>query len=311
MRAVKTWSTPPGNEKTRTIPCALCGGKTFKPALHCEGFSYVRCVNCGLVQMNPQPEHSEVRRRYQDGYGADYLAYELANEASFLRLQQLALADAGMGGLERELKNGRSEAPRVLDIGCATGALLAEFRDRGWRTCGVEISTPQAEYARRERGLDIRDRPLEENHFSDEEFDLVLASHLIEHLNDPASFVKEVFRILDGGGRFMVTTPNIDGLQSRLLKGRWRSAIFDHLYLFSIKTLSALLEKTGFSIEKTVTWGGLAAGLGPKWIKGPADKLAKKTGSGDVTLIRARRNQQAPGEIIFSPNEPRTRRSLR
>jgi SAM-dependent methyltransferase len=110
---------------------------------------------------------------------------------------------------------------------------------------------------------------------------------LIEHLNDPASFVKEVFRILAPEGRFMVTTPNIDGLQSRLLKGRWRSAIFDHLYLFSIRTLSALLEKTGFSIEKTVTWGGLAAGLGPRWIKAPMDRLAKKMGFGDVMLIRA------------------------
>jgi 2-polyprenyl-3-methyl-5-hydroxy-6-metoxy-1,4-benzoquinol methylase len=287
VRAVKTWSTPPGKEKTKTVPCALCGGKVFNPALRCEGFAYVRCENCGLVQMNPQPEHTDVRRRYQDGYGSDYLAYELANEVSFLRLQQLALADAGMEELERVLKSEKSGAPGVLDIGCATGALLAEFRDRGWKTCGAEIGGPQAEYARRERGLDIRDRPLEENQFSDGEFDLVLASHLIEHLNDPASFVKEAFRILAPGGRFMVTTPNIDGLQSRLLKGRWRSAIFDHLYLFSIKTLSALLEKTGFRIERTVTWGGLAAGLGPRWIKGPADKLAKKLGFGDVMLIRA------------------------
>jgi SAM-dependent methyltransferase len=269
----------------------------FKPALSCEGFGYVRCGTCGLVQMNPQPEHTEVRRRYQDGYGGDYLSYELANEASFLRLQKLALADAGIDELEQELLsaksrksrtlNAQSGTPRVLDIGCATGALLAEFRDRGWQTCGAEISTPQAEYARRERGLDIREGPLEENHFSAGEFDLVLASHLIEHLNDPASFVKEVFRILDGEGRFIVTTPNIDGLQSRLLKGRWRSAIFDHLYLFSIKTLPALLEKTGFRIEKIVTWGGLASGLGPRWIKTPMDRLAKKLGFGDVMLIRA------------------------
>jgi SAM-dependent methyltransferase len=301
VKAVKTWSTPAGKEKTRAVPCALCGGGKFKPALSCEGFAYVRCKNCGLVQMNPQPEHAGVLRRYRDAYGGDYLSYELANENSFLRLQKLALADADMDALEQELKRSKPGPLRALDIGCATGALLAEFRNRGWRTCGVEIGVPQAEYARRIRGLDIRNRPLEENHFPAGEFDLVLASHLIEHLNDPASFVKEVFRILAPAGRFMVTTPNIAGLQARLLKGRWRSAIFDHLYLFSVKTLSALLEKTGFRIEKTVTWGGLAAGLGPRWIKAPADKLAKKLGFGDVMLLRA----------ISLPDEPQSRRSHR
>jgi 2-polyprenyl-3-methyl-5-hydroxy-6-metoxy-1,4-benzoquinol methylase len=286
VKPVKTWSTPSAAEKARVVPCTLCGGEEFKPALSCEGFGYVRCINCGLAQRNPQPEYSEVRRRYQDLYGGDYLAYELTNEESFLRLQKLALVDAGIDEIKQDLLKIRSPL-RVLDIGCATGALLAELRDQGWKTCGVEISTPQVEYARRKRGLDIRKLPLEEIHFPAGEFDLILASHLIEHLNDPASFVKEAFHILAPAGRFIVTTPNIDGLQARLLKGRWRSAIFDHLYLFSIKTLSGLLVKTGFRIEKIVTWGGLAAGLVPCWIKSPADRLAKKAGAGDVMLIRS------------------------
>jgi 2-polyprenyl-3-methyl-5-hydroxy-6-metoxy-1,4-benzoquinol methylase len=233
--------------------------------------------------MNPQPLAAEISRRY----GEDYLSYELANEGSFLRLQELALNDAGLSGVERELAGRDAGPPRVLDIGCATGALLEKLRDRGWAVTGVEISAPQADYARRTRNLDIRQLSLEENRFSPGEFDLVLASHLIEHLNDPASFVREAGRILAPGGRLILTTPNIDGFQARLFRGRWRSAIFDHLYLFSKKTLSALLERAGFEVEKTVTWGGLAAGIAPGWIKRLADRLAKRFGLGDVILIRA------------------------
>ncbi|MDR1248418.1 MAG: class I SAM-dependent methyltransferase [Treponema sp.] len=287
--AIKTWSTAAGEEKKRPVPCVLCGNKEFKKSLPCEGFAYVRCKQCGLAQINPQPEQAEVIRRYREGSGAAYLSYELANEAAFLRLQEKALEDAGFGELETALKQGRAgEPPRVLDAGCATGALLEKLRDRGWACAGVEIS-PSAEYARQERGLDVRNTSLEEGRFPGASFDLVLASHLIEHLNDPAAFVREVRRVLAPGGRFLVTTPNIDGFQARLFRSRWRSAIFDHLYLFSVKTLSALLRQSGFAVERVRTWGGLAAGAAPVPVKRLADRAAKRFGFGDVMILRARR----------------------
>ena len=289
-KTVKTWSTPVTVEEKRLIPCALCGAQTFKPSLSCEGFSYVRCGACGLVQMNPQPLAGEIKRRY--GAGEDYLSYELANEEAFLNLQLLALADVGFYGFEEELLSRLKDLPsggkpRVLDIGCATGSLLCRLRDRGWETSGVEISGPQAEYGRQKRNLDVRSLPLEENHFPANSFNAVLASHLIEHVNDPAGLVREVHRILAGGGRFFVTTPNITGFQARLFKGRWRSAIFDHLYLFSVKTLTGLLKRNGFVIEKTASWGGLAAGTAPFPVKRLFDKAAKRFGFGDVMIVRA------------------------
>jgi 2-polyprenyl-3-methyl-5-hydroxy-6-metoxy-1,4-benzoquinol methylase len=287
---MKTWSTPVTAQQSDYIPCALCGGVRFKPCLFCGGFSYVKCLSCGLVQINPQPKAEEVRRRYGEAHGEDYLAYELANEAAFLRLQELALKDSGFYGLERELlERGREKvpAPSVLDIGCATGALLTRLRERGWRTHGVEISAPQAEYARRERGLEIRTEPLEAVRFPKESFDAVLASHLIEHLNRPDILVREAHRILKKDGRFFITTPNIAGFQSRLFRGAWRSAIFDHLYLFSAKTLSALLARNGFYVERLATWGGLAAGTVPRPIKQFADRAAKRLGLGDVMIARA------------------------
>jgi 2-polyprenyl-3-methyl-5-hydroxy-6-metoxy-1,4-benzoquinol methylase len=237
--------------------------------------------------MNPQPEKAEVSGRYRDGHGEEYLNYELANEGPFLRLQELGLKDGGFDELEAELKK-KIPRPAVLDVGCATGALLEKLRDRGWDCRGVEIS-PSADYARRERSLDVLKLPLEDCRFPAASFHLVLASHLIEHLNDPGLFVDEVRRILAPGAFFFVTTPNISGLQARLLKERWRSAIFDHLYLFSVKTLSLLLKNRGFEIQRVRTWGGLAEGLAPRPLKNLADRAAKIFGFGDVMLIRARK----------------------
>jgi 2-polyprenyl-3-methyl-5-hydroxy-6-metoxy-1,4-benzoquinol methylase len=302
---MKTWSTPVKQQNCEQVPCVLCGGAEFKPYLSCEGFSYVICKKCKLVQMNPQPKTEDVQFRYRQDHGKDYLSYELANEEAFLHLQELALKDAGFfeagfyeagffeaGFFESENRDSPRDKkergkPSVLDIGCATGALLARLRERGWKTTGVEISLPQAEYARRERGLDVRTAPLEENHFDENSFTAVLASHLIEHLNNPSSLVREAHRILVPGGRFFITTPNIAGFQFYLFRGKWRSAIFDHLYLFSVKTLKALLMRNGFVIEKIVTWGGLAAGTVPAPLKRAADKTAKRVGAGDVMMIRS------------------------
>jgi 2-polyprenyl-3-methyl-5-hydroxy-6-metoxy-1,4-benzoquinol methylase len=278
--------------KSETLPCAICGSLTFNPALECEGFSFVKCSRCGLVQRNPQPDKKEIIARYSHLYGNDYLSYELENEAAFLKLQQLALEDSGFSKLEKTLFStaGKSGAkPSVLDIGCATGALLDFLRGKGWRVTGVEIS-PCAGYAKNERNLDVRNIPLEENNFPDNSFDVILASHLIEHLNSPKTFLEETYRILKNNGYLFVTTPNISGFQSRIFGSRWRSAIFDHLYLFSKRTLSKLLKAVGYKIESRRSWGGLAAGAASKPVKKIADFLAKRLNCGDVMIIRAGKN---------------------
>ena len=268
---------------SKIIPCALCGCGNFKPALKCEGFYFVRCKKCGLVQRNPQPAKEEIITRYSSIYGGDYLSYEINNEKSFLTLQQLALKDAGFTAFEKSLPE---NTRKVLDIGCATGAMLEHLRGNGWQVTGVEIS-PCAQYAQKERNLDVRNIPLEENNFPAKSFDAVLASHLIEHLNDPKTFLLEVHRILKDGGKLFITTPNISGFQAKLFGGKWRSAIFDHLYLFSIRTLKQLLKAAGFKTQICRTWGGLASGMAPMWLKKPADYFAKKLNYGDVMILRA------------------------
>jgi SAM-dependent methyltransferase len=280
VKAQQTWSTPVRNENKVSVPCAICGGGAFLPFIECAGYSYVRCVDCGLVQINPQPEPAQVRERY----GEAYFKYERDNEEAFFKLGRLALRDAGIDKIEKRLWDAGNR--RALEIGCATGALLEYLRGRGWQTKGVEISKPEAEYAVRERGLDVSTLTLEDNRFASNHFAIVTASHLIEHLNDPAAFVGEVYRVLAPGGVFLVTTPNITGLQAKVYRHLWRSAIFDHLYLFSKKTLRKLLEKYGFEIEKTVTWGGIARGFAPKPIKLVLDRAAKIFGFGDVVFMR-------------------------
>jgi len=233
------------------------------------------------------PPREAAAARYDD----EYLSYEIAHEDAYRDLELRSLEDLG---LEREAEalRARREAsgllPRALDVGCATGALLAALRDRGWEPSGVEVGRSMAAYGRERRGLLIHAGSLESARFAPASFELVHASHLVEHLVDPASFVDEARRVLVPGGLLALTTPNVDGFQARALGWRWRSAIYDHLYLFSVRTLGALLESRGFVSLRLVTWGGWAAGLKPAFLKRPLDRWAKRSGRGDVMAILAR-----------------------
>jgi SAM-dependent methyltransferase len=252
----------------------------------------VACRDCGLIQQNPQSLPEAIASRYDGASSADYLRYEEENQFAYRDLELLALADIGLDPAATPLfarAKAEGRRPRALDVGCATGALLDALRGRGWEPQGVELSTAQASYGAGRYALPIHAGSLESARFPDASFDLVHASHLIEHLNDPAAFLGEVARVLAPGGLLVITTPNADGLQARLLGRNWRSAIYDHLYLFSSRSLRALLLARGFVPQAQVTWGGWARGLKPAFLKRPLDRWAKRLGFGDVVAMLARR----------------------
>jgi len=276
---MKTFSMQPGNEALNHVVCTLCGADDAHRWNGSDSL-FVQCRRCGLVYQDPQPVRAELLSRYDD----DYYSYEIENEAQFFRLMQLGLKDIQFDDIERSLDGERS----FLDVGCATGMLIESMKKRGWAEQGVEVCRPAAEHGKQQRGVRIHVGTLEDAGFPDASFDVVHCSHLIEHLNDPRGFVREVRRILTPRGCFLVTTPNTDGFQARLFGKEWRSMIPDHLYLFSRRTLASLLRQEGFAVQREKTWGGLAIGTAPRALKALADKLAKPFGFGDVVMLLTR-----------------------
>ncbi len=205
----------------------------------------------------------------------------LENETNFFNLMRLGLEDIRFAQWESFLR----ERGSFLDIGCATGMLLSFMQERGWKVQGVELCEASAKYGMAQRQVPIFIGTLDDAPFKNESFSFVHASHLIEHLTDPVSFLLKVHALLQVGGYFVLVTPNRSGFQAKLLQTRWRSCIPDHLHLFSLNVLRTLVQKSGFKILQIQTWGGIAKGLAPRWIKGILDRAAKRYGFGDVMLF--------------------------
>lgn len=273
----KTFSVGPDRERFRTVTCPLCGSLRRRPRLEGKGFRFVACRDCGLVYQNPQPVFDDLQKRY----GESYFQYEKSNEAAFHRLMEVGLRDIRFDRLTAAFPPDR----RFLDVGCATGLLLQGMRARGWAVQGVDLCRESAEFAAGRRGVPVFVGTLEQARFPPGSFHVVHFSHLIEHVPQPLAFLAEVRRVLRPEGYAVLTTPNIAGLQARLFGARWRSAIADHLTLFSGATLRGLAARAGFRVLASQTWGGLAQGTAPAWLKRPVDRLAKRLGFGDVILL--------------------------
>ena len=115
------------------------------------------------------------------------------------------------------------------------------------RTVGLEINKESVKIARN-RGIQIHEGFISELSGRDD-FTLVTAHGVLEHLPNPKDFLSDVRRLLAGGGYFFAIVPNIFSLYHMILGEK--SVNFDgrdHVLHFSESTLSRLLYENGFKI---------------------------------------------------------------
>ena len=121
---------------------------------------------------------------------------------------------------------------RVLDVGTSTGTNLRLLADMGYRD--VTGLDPSAEAIRfcAEKGLPpVREGSITEMPFEEASFDLVMATDVVEHVDDDLLAVTEVARVLRPGGTALFTVPafqSLWGLQDEVShhKRRYRRAGF-------------------------------------------------------------------------------------
>ena len=264
--------------KLEHFVCDLCGTdkkeKLFSIKKDIEDknylFTLVKCKGCGLVYMDPRPIDQDLYKLYPENYYSFeelkkqlggkqsvaisysqrlvyYRNYGNLDEDSFLRRVFIKVSASFLGH-----RFGRTpievKAGKVLDVGCGDGLFLHYLMELGYETYGVEISK-KASIQARKQGLNVFNGNLTEAKFPNNYFDIVRLSHVLEHMPHPSEIFQEGHRILHSQGVLVVSIPNYCSLYSRIFKKNWFGLqIPFHLYQFSIRTVSQLLQKSGFKI---------------------------------------------------------------
>ncbi|MBS0615596.1 MAG: 3-demethylubiquinone-9 3-O-methyltransferase [Verrucomicrobia bacterium] len=99
----------------------------------------------------------------------------------------------------------------VLDIGCGAGFLSNHLAKEGHLTVGIDLSPSSLEVAKRydtTHSVQYRVADAMVLPYSDEQFDVVCAMDILEHVEDPSRLIQEASRVLKKNGRFFFHTFN-------------------------------------------------------------------------------------------------------
>lgn len=216
--------------------CDVCSERAPERLWHVRGYDIVRCPQCGLVYADVTTE--DIRNAYElDYYKQVYPDYETDRN----------IHERNSSKLLEEIE--KTHAPgSLIEIGSAFGFFLHTAQQRGWKTCGYELSQYASSIAREKYSQNVRTEDFL-TACVDTPVDVVCMFDTIEHLLRPSQYIEKVNRVLRGNGALIITTGDLSSLLSRISGQKWRMVMPPlHVYYFSRKTLTRLLERHGFRV---------------------------------------------------------------
>jgi 2-polyprenyl-3-methyl-5-hydroxy-6-metoxy-1,4-benzoquinol methylase len=148
------------------------------------------------------------------------------------------------------------DAESILDYGCGTGLFLARLAEQGHKVAGTDTSEKSLATARdRLQGYDtfLGVFPPESLATGGRQFDVILATELVEHLYDDwlDHVLSTLRRILKANGRIIITTPNQERLEQSLIMCPCCQSVFhrwQHVRSWSRSSFTDYVERRGFCV---------------------------------------------------------------
>lgn len=259
---------------TGKVACPLCGSSRVAPLFTKRQTAYWACAACTFRFATPDvnPNLTQTLDGYEDAY-LQYLAPDASDSVNFEALYRWM---AGLAMLE---------GTRLLDVGAGSGKLVRFLRGRGIDARGIEPS--RALFDRFLAGhAEFTPVTLDQLHASaPQTFDIVTAFDVIEHVPDPAGFLRAVSTCLKPGGTFFASTPDVESLTAKLFGRRWHFYHAYHLSYLGPRTIARAaaphglrmfdlrhrgrLRSTAYMIRYAAeTIGGIKAPRWARWFDG-------------------------------------------
>jgi len=257
-----------------------------------ETFEVVRCLGCGLIRLKTILPPQQLAEWYNEHYGCHQ--QKLNKIAANKGIKNQTTSDGtNIIRLLRKLAQLNYQnfvasilptEGKTLEVGCGTGSIIAQLKERGAEVTGIEPDKATCSIAR-SNGLKVYSMPFEEFNKKSEKYDHILFSYALEHLTDPISALKLANKILSPNGEIYIFTPNIDSIARYLYKSNWMSWHIPYNKVFFNKhTLSKSIEAAGLRVKHAQTFNR-------------ADELLES-----FRIARAKRNN---GHVVGFPNKNR------
>lgn len=243
--------------ETEDVPlCPVCRGSDYKQ--FATGFDYelltcanqwrfVQCRACMHVWLSPRPAVAELSVIYP----TTYYSY---NYSQINPIARKAKEWLDQRKIARIVNNCAGLPKTYLDIGCGDGRFLRVLEKMGVPRSGLhglELDENGVDRLRNQGYPEVFCERVESaSHVPENAIDLATMFHVIEHVDDPGTVIRQIRRWLSPGGILALETPNLDSLDARIFQRTYWGGyhIPRHWNLFTPASLSRLAADCGLEV---------------------------------------------------------------
>jgi 2-polyprenyl-3-methyl-5-hydroxy-6-metoxy-1,4-benzoquinol methylase len=226
------------------LKCNICQSVNIDNFLIKDNWEIVRCSNCKIVFVKNIPSDRVLEGLYDDAFFKD----GQKSPTEGLKLHNNPAYINAIKRIERIKKYDHCNG-RLLDVGCATGIFLKAANASFKYSFGIDISKYATDIAVRELNVNAKYGTICDMNFSQQYYDVITMWDVIEHVKDPDKYIDIISNIIRPGGLMILSTGNIESIMFKVQKKKWHLLIPPkHLFYFSPKTISMLLNKYGFRV---------------------------------------------------------------
>lgn len=222
------------------IRCCVCGNENktdFKVKYKHEKFAVVTCNACDLHFIPPYYRKKITYGNYKD----EKVTEAVRQGNNWVKVQRHILR---MKFIKRYKSSGD-----LFDLGAGWGHFMLAAKEMGYKVSGIEISEQPFLYSKHDLNL-----PVEHIDFfdmkEDKKFDVITMWDVLEHIDKADLFIEKCSRLTKSDGILVLQVPQIDSYYAKKYKDSWKMMGLDHVNYFSKKTITLLLEKYGYKVEK-------------------------------------------------------------
>jgi len=138
----------------------------------------------------------------------------------------------------------------ILDVGCGVGSLLDMLKNVSHSQIGIEPCNPYLESLSK-RGYEVYSNLFEAINNNNGNIDYAFSIQVIEHVDNPKEFLKEIKRLIRPGGKLLISTPNRDDILMNLLKDEFSPFFYrtQHRWYFDKNSLTVCAKHAGFKVD--------------------------------------------------------------
>ena len=254
----------------------------------------LKCNQCGFVFLRPLEKklsvYYEDDKVYRQQYGPDLKNFSTGCRERFNTYYPF------QNFITREIEHLLNSNTKILDVGCSTGHFLHSLKGKVKTRIGLELNQAEAEFIRNNLDFKVYSEPLDVARIEEGPFDFITSLQVLEHIEDPIKFLKQIAENLKADGYLYLEVPNINDVIISCYQVKGYENFYyrePHLYYFSPATLKKLLDQAGFSGEiKTVQRYNFLNHLHWLMTNRPQDNFV--LGNNELELVTATARQVDP-----------------